>query len=252
MDRILSATEPAIRAILVAICDDDPLRARCLTYLDQLERHNAAAGAPGAPVGSPTSSDPNGSAPGSLGKRKASATPQICIQCKSAFNPDANPPGACLYHHGKLVFQPSAEVWAGWDDALFGDKDAPGNREAYPQGFEWSCCKNNGTRPGCRRGAHVAIRGENKRLRLPGPGQDPDVMRMFEGRVLRPNEFVNENLWAGDWDDPAAIGWAPAGFLSNDDDDDDDDDDVGGSDAVRADVSEQTELDSGGGSDLIG
>lgn len=34
---------------------------------------------------------------------------------------------------------------------------------------------------------------------------------MFEGRALKPNEFVNESLWTGDWDEygsrPSMGGW---------------------------------------------
>lgn len=56
------------------------------------------------------------------------------------------------------------------------------------------------------------------------PGQDPDVMREFGGRVLRANEFVNENLWDGSEDDL-------------------DDDAVEGDDVA----SEDPERDSGGG-----
>ncbi|KUI62632.1 hypothetical protein VP1G_09752 [Cytospora mali] len=151
-------------------------------------------------------SDPYGPSPNILGKRKASASPQICIQCKSAFSPGANYPEACTHHDGALLINDSDEVWADWDENISGPHNTDANRDEYPQGFTWSCCKRVGTKPGCTRGFHVAVRGENKRLRLPGPGQDPDVLRMFEGKVLRPNEFVNENLWDS-WDDSEAWCW---------------------------------------------
>lgn len=75
--------------------------------------------------------------------------------------------------------------------------------------------------------------GRYKRVRREGGGQDPDVEREFEGRVLRANEFVNENLReggssAGDDDGVGVV----------EDDVGDDGDDV---------ASERTERDSGGG-----
>ncbi|KUI65411.1 hypothetical protein VM1G_00723 [Cytospora mali] len=252
MDRILAAPEPKIRAILVALCDNDHLRERSLAYLDQLDKHHHHAAAPpdviieSSTATTSASPDPYGPSPSILGKRKASASPQICIQCRSAFSPGANYPEACLYHDGALLINGSDEVWADWDENTFGPHDTDANRDEYPQGFTWSCCKRVGTKPGCTRAFHVAVRGNNKRLRLPGPGQDPDVLRMFEGKVLRPNEFVNENLWDS-WDDAEAVGeGAPPSGIRTDDVEEEEEEEE---EEVKDDISEKTERDSGAGSD---
>lgn len=221
MDRILSAPEPTIRAVLVALCDDDHIRARCHAHLDQLGQHRASAEPPGP---EPSGPPPPGTA---LGKRSAPAPPpQICIRCRAAFAPDSNHPGACLHHHGSLVLDPEADdVWADWDEPTFGPHDTDENRDEWPEGFTWTCCGGDGAGPGCARGPHLAVRGEHKRLRLAAAtGQDPDVVREVGGRVLRANEFVNENLWDGSEDDL-------------------DDEAVEGDDVA----SEDTERDSGGG-----
>lgn len=262
MDRILSAPEPTIRAILVALCDDDRLRARCLAYLDQLDKHQAIpppSGVTTITTESPTCSGPEPDGPSSnvLGKRKALSLPQICIQCRSAFSPDTNHPEACLYHDGNLVMMEGRDDWNDGDAATPGGPpgdttttDEKGRDEkGRPRGhFRWSCCRRDGARPGCTSGSHVAVRGKDKRRRLPAPGRvlEPDVMRTFEGRVLRPNEFVNENLWADRWDGSVAVGGTASGMMEEDDVDDDDDDNDGGDEEMRSIVSEKTERDSGG------
>lgn len=236
MDRILSAPEPDIRAVLVALCDDGRLRARSHAYLDQLDKYHA---------GTTTTTAGSDPPPGAvvLGKRKkpSSFPPQICIQCASAFSPDANHPGACLHHQGRLAASPDP------DDTSAG-VGADGGR-----GLAWSCCgAGDGAGPGCARGLHVAVRGEHKRVSRRGR-QDAGRARTFEGRVLRANEFVNENRWDGpdgpevmvDWGDPSSgiVADHDGGGGGGDDDYDDDVAVVGDDDGV----SERTERDSGGG-----
>lgn len=54
----------------------------------------------------------------------------------------------------------------------------------------------------------------SKKLRL-GGSPDEDRVRMYEGRALKANEFVNEFLWTEDWDGYAASrskgGWGATG-----------------------------------------
>lgn len=235
MDRILSAPEPDIRAVLVALCDDGRLRARSHAYLDQLDKYHAVT----TTTTTTSGSDPP---PGAvvLGKRKkpSSFPPQICIQCASAFSPDANHPGACLHHQGRLATSPDSA-----------DTDVEGDR-----GLAWSCCgAGDGAGHGCARGLHVAVRGEHKRVSRRGR-QDAGRARTFEGRVLRANEFVNENRWDGsDGSEVMVDCGEPSSGIVADHDGDDDDDDVAV--AVVGDddgVSERTERDSGGGSDSQG
>lgn len=67
------------------------------------------------------------------------------------------------------------------------------------------CCDGDGTQPGCTKGYHVAIRRPlAKKLRSGASPEDGDFVRMFEGRALKANEFVNELLWTDEWDGYAA------------------------------------------------
>lgn len=204
MDRILLAPEPLIRAVLVALCDNERLHARSLRYLDRLEKLQPPLLSTGitdfeAPAG--TQPHPTGSK--LLGKRKAPEppSPRICIQCKHAFHPDSNSPQACAFHHGNLNLNPSHRTWAGPGAGQASQQypprqDTDDNREDRPEGFLWSCCGRAGAGPGCTEGEHLAVRADDrsKRPRRLDAAADPDELRTFEGKVLRPNEFVNDYL----------------------------------------------------------
>lgn len=260
MDRILLAPEPLIRAVLVALCDNERLHARSIRYLDRLEKlHPAPASTGPTKPEAPADIPPQPPSSKLLGKRKTSEPPppQLCIQCKHAFLPDGNNPQACAFHHGRLDIDPSHRTWAGPDRARQ-HNDTDDNREDRPEGFLWSCCGRGGARPGCTEGEHLAVRAHDrsKRRRLDDTAADPDETRVFEGKVLRPNEFVNDN------------------YVEEEEDDDDSTDDEsawggpisrgvvspggaggaggegGGDGGGGGDVpSEATERDSGGGSD---
>lgn len=62
-----------------------------------------------------------------------------------------------------------------------------------------ACCEEDGTKPGCVKGYHLAVRqNPSKRFRMSfPPGAEPDRNRVFEGRTLKANEFVNEMLGQG-------------------------------------------------------
>ncbi|KAL1862470.1 hypothetical protein Daus18300_008567 [Diaporthe australafricana] len=227
MDRILLAPEPLVRAVLVALCDNQRLQARSLRYLDRLEKP------PGAPTStgntkydSPTNIHQQftGTDPlGRLGKRKSPdpPPPQICIQCKHAFLPHSNNPQACAFHHGNMNIDPSHGVWAGQDSqqphidfnnnnnssnkTSKNSNDTDDNREDRPEGFTWSCCGRGGARPGCTEGEHLAVRADDRsKRRRVDPAADPDSLRVFEGKVLRPNEFVNNRLMEDDSSDESS------------------------------------------------
>ncbi|KKY33354.1 hypothetical protein UCDDA912_g06730 [Diaporthe ampelina] len=248
MDRILLAPEPLIRAVLVALCDNERLHARSIRYLDRLEKlHPAPTSTGTAKSEAPADIPPQ--PPGSklLGKRKSSepTPPQICIQCRHAFLPGSNNPQACAFHHGRLNIDPSHRTWAG-EGPLKARHDTDDNREDRPEGFLWSCCGRGGARPGCTEGEHLAVRahGRSKRRRLADTAAGPDELRVFEGKVLRPNEFVNDNYVQDEsssddesaWGGPVSLGVVSPGGG---------DDGGGGGDVL----SEATERDSGGGSD---
>lgn len=245
MDRILLAPEFFIRAVLVALCDNERLHARSLRYLDSLEKlHPAPPLTTTNKIEAHTSIHPHYTGPKLLGKRKAPEPPppQICIQCKHAFFPASNNPHACAFHHGRMDMNPSHSAWAG-DDSHKRHHDTDENREDRPEGFLWSCCGRAGAGPGCTEGEHLAVRAEDRSKR---PRRlDPDELRMFEGKVLRPNEFVNDNLVDDDSssDDEPAVWGAPVSraVVSPE---------VEGGGGDGGDVgSEATERDSGGGSE---
>lgn len=72
-----------------------------------------------------------------------------------------------------------------------------------------ACCDENGTKPGCAKGYHLAVRKNSfKRFRISfPPGVEPDKNRIFEGRTLRANEFVNEALG------PNQSAWGPSSTI---------------------------------------
>ncbi|KAI3396988.1 hypothetical protein diail_11315 [Diaporthe ilicicola] len=211
MDRILLAPEPLVRAILIALCDNQRLRSRSLRYLDRLEKSQAAPASVGTTKYEAIANiHPHLASTNPLGKRKAPEPPppQICIQCKHAFRPDSNSPQACAFHHGSMEIDPSHSVWAGqsWRQPDINNRynDTDDNREDRPEGFTWTCCGRGGARPGCTEGEHLAVRADDrskKRRRVDAAADDPDCLRMFEGKVLRPNEFVNNRLMEPDSSD---------------------------------------------------
>lgn len=143
MDRLISAPDAQLSAVLVALCDDDRVQARALKYLAELQSYaTQLAGSPGDPVGNPAPGDASGSNPL---KRKALASEpdqleiQLCIQCKHAFAPADNTSKACMYHNGELRIVRDHDVWDDWDEGVMGDKNTPENEEDNPEGWSW--CK---------------------------------------------------------------------------------------------------------------
>lgn len=101
------------------------------------------------------------------------------------------------------------------------------------------CCDGSGTQPGCSKGYHVAIRRPlAKKLRSGASPEDGDFVRMFEGRALKANEFVNELLWTDEWDGYAASrnlgGWGVTETEEEEEEPDHDESGGGGGDATAA------------------
>ena len=48
------------------------------------------------------------------------------------------------------------DFWADHDENCHGTIDTEDMREEFPDGFQWSCCEQLGTEPGCKRGRHQA------------------------------------------------------------------------------------------------
>ncbi|CAN8097229.1 unnamed protein product [Discula destructiva] len=219
MNRLLSAPDPLVHSILVALCDDERIQARALKHLAALKDYaNKLDGTSAADGEEPhhhhhhhrgvvvVSPEPASSNPR---KRKTTASmmpAQLCVMCKAAFSPCDNSPTACRCHQGQLMLDEAHEVWADWDASVSGPQASPDNEEDYPQGFIWSCCDEDGTKPGCTKAYHLAVRQDSsKRFRISSPpGPEPDRNRIFEGRVLKANEFVNETLG------PNQSAWGPS------------------------------------------
>ena len=256
MDRILLAPEPLVRAILVALCDNERLCARSLRYLDLLEKLQPPPPSAGnTKPDAPTNAQSQPASLKLLGKRKAPEPPppQICIQCKLAFLSERNNPQACAFHHGRLDIDRTHRTWAAGKGAEHAPQDQPthndtqDNREDRPEGFFWSCCGRGGAGSGCTEGEHLAIRANDRSKRTRYAGADPGELRMFEGKVLKPNEFVNDNLLdddSSDSEDELALSAGVSRDIESRPAEG-----VGGGGGGNEDVrSEATERDSGGGS----
>lgn len=50
-----------------------------------------------------------------------------------------------------------SEVWDDWEDWREGDPDSEENKEAYPEGYLWDCCKKIGDEEGCLLGFHKVV-----------------------------------------------------------------------------------------------
>lgn len=132
MDRLLSAPEPLIHSVLVALCDDDRIQARALKYLAELQNYATQIGDSSDPA------DASGEANPLKRKVSASESAQLCVQCKQAFSVGDNSPTACLYHSGELEVTEDHEVWDDWDEDVAGPHDTLENQEDHPEGFIWS------------------------------------------------------------------------------------------------------------------
>ncbi len=81
------ATDQAVRAVLIALCDDMSVRRKALEYLDKVE---PKAWANAIPISV-------------THKRKAHPGLRICIQCGDAFDETDNATQDCAYHSGTCL-----------------------------------------------------------------------------------------------------------------------------------------------------
>lgn len=139
MNRLLSASDPLVHSVLVALCDDDRVQARALKYLAELEDYATKFASGSGADNDVVDVAGNESSSSNPLKRKASMPAQLCIMCERAFSPGDNSPTACLYHEGQLTLDEGHEVWANWNEDVEGPQFTPENEEDYPQAFIW--CK---------------------------------------------------------------------------------------------------------------
>ncbi|KAL1855364.1 hypothetical protein Daus18300_011082 [Diaporthe australafricana] len=151
MERILSAPDHHLRAVLLALCREPATELRIVKHLKALQ--DAAQTVP------------------TNGKRKEhpDSLTFICIQCDKVFNEEENSPSSCLYHDGKREADHDEDFWADHDEDCHGVIEDL--EDEFPEGFLWDCCQKRGDDlVGCVRGYHHA--GQGKRFKLPG---SPDL-----------------------------------------------------------------------------
>ncbi|KAJ3521682.1 hypothetical protein NM208_g13182 [Fusarium decemcellulare] len=148
IDDMINAPEQQIRAILLALCEDQKVRRHALEHYEALQ----------AAASSETSL-----------KRKAKDDLFVCVQCGEAFTNDENHKEACCYHWGELEPDYDSMRWADHDERCHGTIDSDEMREAYPDGFIWNCCDELGDTTGCTLGRHESHPDKSKK----GTGEEP-------------------------------------------------------------------------------
>lgn len=79
LGEIIAAPEHQVRAVLLALCDDQPTQAKAARLLESIR------GAQAGPL-----------------KRKAAADVFVCMQCDEPFSSGDKRHGHCRYHYGSL------------------------------------------------------------------------------------------------------------------------------------------------------
>ena len=98
MERIQVTPEDLVRAVLIALCNDAPIRKRALEHLTKLEI---------ARVKQPQVASASHGA-----KRKASepaSSLHVCVQCHEVYSEADNSSTACQFHDGKAYLVAKAE-----------------------------------------------------------------------------------------------------------------------------------------------
>ena len=119
---------------------------------------------------------------------RANAQRYNCSVCGQLFTKQTNSRHSCRYHNGEFLgrtdmkrkvslmldksaifcgstnqisclagtmeLDSQADVWSDWDEHVCGRMDNQDNRQAYPDGFRWTCCNRSGSRRGCQRTSH--------------------------------------------------------------------------------------------------
>ncbi|KAK0753714.1 hypothetical protein B0T18DRAFT_309172, partial [Schizothecium vesticola] len=148
LDALDIASEASVRAILIAVCDDDQTREAALAYLAQL-----------GPDTVQITKDLAAAAERRAGKRKAVCL-AICVQCEEAFDKVDNQAKGC-----QMEPHFDGDVWSDIDPERYNDITAQNFGLSRPEGFFWSYCDQGGEEAGCRFSRHVSDPARNKRAR---------------------------------------------------------------------------------------
>lgn len=190
MDALYHASDSTVRAILTALCDDRRVYAKALQYLDLLEPGAKTKAKSAAMSGTDSK------------KRKPISTLSICVQCDEPFYEDSTE--KCRYHYGKSRFYSSpllsfnvaviisskvsiggltvgigelepdyeSDFWADHDENCHGTINTDEMREEFPDGFEWTCCEQLGSAPGCKLGRHESNPEKSKKGKYVSDSED--------------------------------------------------------------------------------
>jgi hypothetical protein len=165
MQRVQDAPHHIKSAALLALYNDDDIKAKIDKYIDRLESREEATGqSPAWIMGT---------------KRKAADEdlPRICVQCRQAFTDAENTSETCHFHDGKQVYRgQKADTYTGCAGDVEPDPDSEerlpyGYRndfierdpEEEPGDFIWSCCGARGDEEPCAKGRHEAVNGKRGR-----------------------------------------------------------------------------------------
>ncbi|KZL81225.1 hypothetical protein CI238_11097, partial [Colletotrichum incanum] len=186
MDGIRALSADQARSVLIALCNDERIR-RDAAFLSRKLRKSEEA-----------QSTQEAESLGGLAKSV------VCVQCNEMFNPAENSSREdCRYHPGFFQLNLDDDFWAD-DDQDERALDTVEYREAFPDGFKWTCCERVGHVTGCCKGPHEADPCKSKRKGKFGfaEGTLPDVEepKEYEEDVLSDDE--DEDDGDGDDDEP--------------------------------------------------
>ncbi|KAF4534319.1 hypothetical protein BFW01_g11921 [Lasiodiplodia theobromae] len=79
---------------------------------------------------------------------------EICAQCGEEFEYAKTKEYECVWHSGKCEVDWDSGEWDDTNEDVSGPIDTEENREEYPDGFYWTCCKGAADAQGCEKGFH--------------------------------------------------------------------------------------------------
>ncbi|GKT42950.1 uncharacterized protein ColSpa_03131 [Colletotrichum spaethianum] len=188
MDDIRALSADQARSVLVALCHDERIRRDAVFLSRKLRKAEEAQ----------TTQD--------AGSGSGSARSAICVQCNAVFNPtENNGREDCQYHPGFFALH--------WDDDFWADEDQDERaidtveyREAFPDGFKWTCCDRVGQVRGCCKGPHEADPCKSRRKGkfgfVEGNLSDVQEVKEHEEDGNSDEDEVDENEDDDDDDEP--------------------------------------------------
>ncbi|KAK1832245.1 hypothetical protein QBC39DRAFT_242306, partial [Podospora conica] len=80
---------------------------------------------------------------------------RVCDMCEKRYRESENNSKLCRHHPGYLALDDRSDEWMDWyhEDGDLPDTDE--GRRQYPRGFEWTCCRRDGTGKTCTVSRHV-------------------------------------------------------------------------------------------------